>query len=90
MKRLTKQELEELLNNVRYDIMSNTNIRIGQSFFNNLITLHPEFENIRGTPDDPFYNNKVLLHLVPIIIDKGAMVYWKTTNIYRLLAFGHI
>lgn len=47
------------------DIKNNKNLRYGQALMNNLFTIDEELYNqITGTKNDPFYNNKNIYNFI--------------------------
>lgn len=76
MKQLDYEQFIELLDVVDRDVRENPHLRMGQSLFNNLITLHPEFEYIRGTAYDPFYDDEKVLYSLEAIVAYSARQQW--------------
>lgn len=71
MRKLTKQELNDVFK-LTYDMISlNERLRLGQAFFNALHTIHPETANsIRATDYDTFYNDKIMDKCLDYISEK--------------------
>lgn len=76
MTQLNYEQFIQLLDIVDKDVCKNPYLRTGQSLFNNLIILHPEFEYIRSSSIDPFYNNEKVLKCLEAIVSYEARQQW--------------
>jgi len=55
----TMETITRLDKSVEMDMNKRDHLRLGQTYFNVLCDLEPEIANtIRGTEDDPFYDDK--------------------------------
>lgn len=64
MSKLTDEQLMEIFIKVDEDKRNSPHLRVGQSFFNNLVQMYPEFEWVRNSEFDCFYQNGILLKLL--------------------------
>lgn len=73
MKQLNYNQLVDLLSIVEKEVHEQPHLRAGQSLFNNLIQLYPEFDaSIRATEYDPFYNDATILKCLSVIASPEA------------------
>lgn len=80
--KLTLAESQRLHAAVEIDRLKHSHLRIGQSLFNNLVELHPEWDTlIRGSKNDPFYSDKLIPEFLEEILDKEALAYWYTDEL---------
>lgn len=74
--KLNYNQLIELINIVENDVKEHPYLRSGQSLFNNLITLYPEWEIVRGSSYDPFYDDNKILSCLKAVVSEEAIAKW--------------
>lgn len=69
-KKITKEQINEVLLLVDKELEKNPTYRKGQLFFNALLELHPEIANsLIGTSIDPFYDDGLIEVCISKITD---------------------
>lgn len=83
--KLTLTEYEFLKNEVAKTIRDDSQYRLGQAWFNELVSHLPQFGWIRATDLDPFHRDEVLLDLFFHILDEEAYASWTHSDNYKRL-----
>lgn len=84
-RKLHLSEYEFLKNEVIKTMHDYPELRLGQTWFNELVAHLPQFEWIRATDLDPFHRDEVLLDLFFHILDEQAYASWTHSDNYKRL-----
>lgn len=83
--KLTLTQYEFLKNEVIKTMRDYPELRLGQTWFNELVAHLPAYEFVRGSEFDPFYRDEVLLDLFYHILDEQAYESWRCSIAYQVL-----
>lgn len=83
--KLTLTQYEFLKNEVVKTMNDYSELRLGQTWFNELVAHLPQFGWIRTTKIDPFFRDEVLLDLFFHILDEEAYASWTHSDDYKKL-----
>lgn len=84
-KKLSLTEYEFLKHEVFSALLANPRWRLGQAWFNILVSHKPEFGWIRATNIDPYHRDETLLDLFYHILDEEAYAVWTNSKDYETL-----
>ena len=79
--KLNYTQFTDLLDIVIQDVKDHPYLRSGQSLFNNLVTIYPEWEIVRASNYDPFYDDNKILACLEAVVSKEAIAKWVKTII---------
>lgn len=83
--KLTLTQYEFLKNEVIKTMNDYPELRLGQTWFNELVAHIPAYEFVRGSEFDPFHRDEVLLDLFFHILDEEAYASWTHSDNYKRL-----
>jgi hypothetical protein len=85
MTKITLDEFQQLMNEVRQLLFDHKTLRLGQTIFNRFAAEKRIAEMQRGTKNDCFYNNSKITLFFQNVLDDEALEFYCKSNLYQFL-----